>query len=231
MSILARVLLAIAIPAIGLSGEIPPPPPLCATVQRFLDRTPPKVYIDLSCLNGNNSQLRALVAAGLLTRRNQSANCAAPYPPVFQLSNSAANTLYSAVVDSGHLFVTVGYSEVLTAYRCGAHVQYQYRVMLSHDGKYLATLLPKREWPINGSLPRGVTLADAGRPLTEVLGIHYVTNEGWVLDRPKSLSWPGSFPTCLPSTSGGESNPFVTIDNEGGDDEIRARDGATIQWP
>ena len=174
------------------SAQIPTAPPLCSVVQRFLDRAQPAVSIDLSC-HGNPEQ-KALSAAGFLEQVPGSGNCQGEsvYKPSAKfVANFAHWEQYQY-----SLVIPVGIAEVLSEQQCGRYVQYSYRITLNDNGLVLARVSPAKSWPVSGSLPHGLTLADAGRSINEVLLIHYVRDLGWTLDYPRTLGWPGTFPSC-----------------------------------
>ena len=188
------------------SAQIPTAPPLCSVVQRFLDRNQPTVTIDLSC-HGSNLQQRALSAAGFLDQVPGSGNCQGER--VYRPSAKFATNFADWEQYQHSLVIPVGAAEALSEQQCGRYVQYSYRITLNGNGLVLAGVSPAKSWPVTGPLPHGITLADAGRSINDVLFIHYVRDLGWMLDYPRTFGWPGTFPAC-PTASPTGARPSRT---------------------
>ena len=191
-AIVLTSLLFLALPA---AAGYPPPSQFKSIVERALTENPPAFRMFLGAQIYDTAGVEDLVRAGMLERIATGAPAAKCQPAgaTFILTPKGANEARRRhwIVADDSLSIPVGtYVFVSARELAQGKLEYWFRLELNDNGRYLLTLGPGKGWDVYFP-PVHLTLAEAGKPVSDVEHLYYWPGRGWMLNFSKSMPLTG----------------------------------------
>lgn len=181
-------LLFLALPA--AAGSLPPPQ-YRSIVESALAANPPAFRIFLGTQIYDTRGVEDFVRAGMLERvaTGAAATKCQPGGATFILTPKGANEARRRhwIVADDSLSIPVGTYVFVSALELAeGKLEYWFHLELNDNGRYLLTLGPGKDWDVYFP-PVHLTLAEAGKPISDIEHLYYWQGRGWTLNFSKSM--------------------------------------------